>query len=77
MVASILSLGDHNHTEVVMNSDAILRELNRLANDNTLTSRQRSIITQAMAHIRKQDDDVSEIRDDISKWRVPKDASQE
>lgn len=60
-----------------MNSDAILRELNRLANDNTLTSRQRSIITQAMAHIRKQDDDVSEIRDDISKWRVPKDASQE
>ena len=60
-----------------MNSDAILRELNRLANDTTLTSRQRSIITQTMQHIRKQDEDVEELRDDVSKWRVPKDASQE
>ncbi len=54
-----------------MNSDAILRELNRLVNDRTLTTRQRSIVEQAMQHIRLQDDENRGLKDDITDMNIP------
>jgi hypothetical protein len=54
-----------------MNSDAILRELNRLTNDQTLTHQQRMIASQAMTHIRMQDKDLAKVREDVSQWRAP------
>ena len=54
-----------------MNSDPILRELNRMANDQTLKHQYRMIVQQTMQHIRMQDDEINKIRDDISDWRDP------
>lgn len=56
-----------------MNSDNILRNLNRLVNDQTLTHNQRNIASLAMQHIRRQDDDIAKIREDVSHWRDPDD----
>jgi hypothetical protein len=54
-----------------MNSDAILRELNRLVNDRTLNTRQRSIVEQAVQHIRLQDDENHGLKDDITDMNIP------
>ncbi len=59
-----------------MNSDAILKALNRLVNSRELTAQQRNIAQQAMNHIRKQDAEQAELREDVSKWRVPGDKDE-
>jgi hypothetical protein len=55
-----------------MNSDAILRELNRLANDKRLSPRMRSVIEQAMQHIRLQDQENHGLKDDITDMNIPR-----
>ena len=54
-----------------MNSDPVLRELRRLANDQRLTHTQRQIAVQAIQHIRLQDDELQKLRDDVSEWEDP------
>lgn len=57
-----------------MNSDAILRQLNRLANDRQLTQQQRNIIHATIQHIRKQDDEMLTLKEDITDMTMPEDA---
>lgn len=54
-----------------MNSDPILRELNRIANDQTVKHMYRNTIVAAMNHIRHQDAEIDKIRDDVSQWEDP------
>ena len=54
-----------------MNSDAILQQLNRLMNNQLLTGAHRNIILAAIQHIRKQDEEINKIRDDVSNWQMP------
>jgi hypothetical protein len=56
-----------------MNSDNILKLLNRLANSRSLSGSQRSVIQQAMQHIKLQDQGLDKIREDVSHWRNPDD----
>lgn len=56
-----------------MNSDAILRELNRLVNSRNLTGQQRNIVTHTIQHVRLQDEEINKIRRDITGWEDPDD----
>jgi hypothetical protein len=54
-----------------MNSDVIIRQLNRLANDQQVGHANRQIAQQAIQHIKLQDEEINKIRDDVSQWEDP------
>ena len=56
-----------------MNSNTVLKLLNRLVNDRSLSGSQRSVIQQTMQHIKLQDQELDKIREDVSNWRNPDD----
>lgn len=54
-----------------MNSYEILKNLRRLENDRAIPHRQREIIRLAIQHIEKQDDEIIELREDITDVSIP------
>jgi len=56
-----------------MNSDAVLKELNRLSNDPELTTRQRNTIDIAIQHIKLQGVENETLREDITDMTIPPD----
>ncbi len=55
-----------------MNSYEILKNLRRLVQDRTIGHRQREIIRLAVQHIELQDDEIIELREDITDVSIPK-----
>jgi len=51
-----------------MNSDDIIRRLNRMVNDPKLSPKLRNEIAEAIRHIKKQDDEMLELKEDITDW---------
>jgi hypothetical protein len=54
-----------------MNSDAVLRRLNTIALDRSLSDLQRETIELAIKHIKGQDDYLLDLRDDITDLTTP------
>lgn len=54
-----------------MNSFEILKLLRRLVNDYALTARQRETARAAINHIEKQDNEMRELREDITEQEIP------
>jgi hypothetical protein len=54
-----------------MNSYEILKNLRRLVNDKSLGTRQREIARMATQHIEKQDNEILELREDITDVTIP------
>ncbi len=54
-----------------MNSDQILKELIRLESDRTLSHRARGVIRQTIQHIRQQDSEMLDLREDITDVIIP------
>ena len=58
-----------------MNSDMILKLLNRLVNARELSSSQRNIVTQVIQHVRRQDEEIAELREDITETSIDENPS--
>lgn len=56
-----------------MNSDPVIRTLNRMMNDQTVPHKWRTEAQVIKKHIEMQDDEIAKIRDDISHWNNPDD----
>jgi hypothetical protein len=54
-----------------MNSYEILKNLRRLLNDRKIDQRSREIIQTAVNHIVLQDDEILELREDITDVSIP------
>ena len=54
-----------------MNSDSVLKTLNRMQNDQRIPHDFRREIPVIIRHIKMQDDEINKIRDDISHWEDP------
>jgi hypothetical protein len=49
-----------------MNSDDIIRRLNRLLNDKQLAGRTRAEVWQIIRHVKKQDEEMAKLRNDVT-----------
>jgi ribosome-binding factor A len=56
----------------MMNSDSILMQLNRLANDQRVQESIRHVILQAIQHIKMQDRNLLDLREDITDLNLKK-----
>lgn len=56
-----------------MNSDSVIRTLNRMMNDQVVPHRHRTELVNVIQHIRMQDQEIAKIRDDVSHWSNPDD----
>ncbi len=54
-----------------MNSFEILKQLRRLLNNRNIDTRSRTIINLAIQHIILQDDEILELREDITDVSIP------
>ena len=55
-----------------MNSTEILRQLNRLVNDRQVPRSVRKVIEQATRHIILQDDEMLNLKEDITDLKIPR-----
>ena len=51
-----------------MNSDELIRRLNVMLNDNRLSDDQKAELESAIRHIQKQDDEILDLKEDITDW---------
>jgi hypothetical protein len=55
-----------------MNSEYIIKLLNRMLNDRSLSARHREIVTQTVQHIKLQGEELQKYKDDITDMKIPR-----
>ncbi len=58
-----------------MNSSTIMKLLNRLVNDPSLNASQLSIIHQVIQHVKIQDQEMLELKEDVTDVAIPENQS--
>lgn len=56
-----------------MNSDAVIKTINRMMNDQLVPHRHRQELANIKRHIEMQDAEIAKIREDVSHWSDPDD----